>query len=468
MDAFIAATLQRYRVPGAAVAIIQDGKVVLSKGYGFRDLDAKKPIDEDTIFQLASVTKALTGTLAGVLVDEGKLEFDKPIYNYLPQFTHVDPYIGRNLTMRDLLAHRSGWPEFTGDVIGEFGYPAEDIVRRLSNFPPTHSFRETAAYSNIGFFLAGQVESAVAGGLPWETVLKQRVYDPLGMTRSGGTYTAGREENVSKSYAFLDGKLTSVDPLRFSTLRASGAATSSVKDMSKWLTMLLAEGQTPRGKFMKPETVRELFKRSMVSDPTLAEIAPISERTGFYYGLGFGSYDYANVQVIEKGGAIAGVRTAVVLVPEKKAAIVILCNLNLTTFPEAIRAEWLSRLLNHPGGDDQKQIFDYDSKLQQLFKAPFLPKNPKPWPFPMDALLGTYENDFYGRIEILKSGNEFFAQAGPAKFRGTLKHIDSGMFWLRWPGVTMGPNETTFPIGEDGKATMMLVDGLGTFTRVKP
>lgn len=317
MDRFIAAELVHYKVPGAAVAIVRDGKVLLSKGYGYRDLAAKAPVDGDTIFQLASVTKALTGTLAGTLADEGKLDFDKPVYNYLPQFVHYDPYIARQLTTRDLLAHRTGWPAFGGDVLSSFGYSPEEVVRRLRYFQPTHSLREVASYSNPAYFLAGQVEAAVGGGT-WNDLIGSRLYAPLNMKRSGTRFVVPGDGNVSKNYAFVEGKLIEVPPLDDNMSYASGGAISTVSDLANWMRMLLEGGSFGQARLLKPETVKELFKRSMVAEPSIAEMPPISDQTGFYFVMGFGSYDYANVQVIEKSGAIAGVRTSVVLVPEKR------------------------------------------------------------------------------------------------------------------------------------------------------
>jgi CubicO group peptidase (beta-lactamase class C family) len=152
LDAFITKALKQYQVPGAAVAVVQDGKPVLLKGYGVRDVTKAGAIDENTIFQLASVTKTLTGAAAATVVDEGKLDWDTPIFNYLPEFVGYDPYMTRFLTERDLLAQRTGWPAYTGDALDSFGYDRAEILRRLRFFKPRYSLREVAQYSNPGFF----------------------------------------------------------------------------------------------------------------------------------------------------------------------------------------------------------------------------------------------------------------------------------------------------------------------------
>src|SRR5437899_892476 len=142
LDAFIMRALKEYEVPGAAVAVVQNGKVALLKGYGVRDVTKPGAVDENTIFQLASVTKTLTGAAVGTVVDEGKLDWDKPIFNYLPEFVGYDPYMTRWLTERDLLAQRTGWPAYTGDELDSFGYDRAEILRRLQFFKPRYSLRE--------------------------------------------------------------------------------------------------------------------------------------------------------------------------------------------------------------------------------------------------------------------------------------------------------------------------------------
>ncbi len=163
LDKFITESLAKYQVPGAAIAVVQDGKVVLAKGYGVRDVDTNAAVDENTIFQLASVTKSLTGAAVAKVVDEGKLDWDTPITNYLPEFAGYDPYMTRWMTMRDLLAMRTGWQAFTGDAIDSFGYDREQIIHQMRYFEPAYSLRDVAQYSNMGFFVAGEVAARAAG-----------------------------------------------------------------------------------------------------------------------------------------------------------------------------------------------------------------------------------------------------------------------------------------------------------------
>jgi CubicO group peptidase (beta-lactamase class C family) len=466
LDAFIIRALKEYQVPGAAVAVVQDGKAVLLKGYGVRDVTKPGAVDENTIFQLASVTKTLTGAAAATVVDEGKLDWDTPIFNYLPEFVGYDPYMTRYMTERDLLAQRTGWPAYTGDALDSFGYDRADILRRLRFFKPRYSLREVAQYSNPGFFVAGEV-AAAASQQSWNDLVEKRLFKPLEMSRSGTRTKDLQNSNATAAHALADGKVVVVEPTKLDATGAASSATSTAADMSKLMLMFLNKGAYNGKQILKPETVEEIFKRSMVSKIDFSDLPPISDKTGFYYGLGVGSYDYAGHQIIEKGGALAGVRSIFVLVPDKNAGIVILANLNLTAFPEAVRAYFLNQLLGLDPEADQKSISEVNEQLKKFLAPPPTPKNPGKFNAALASLVGNYENDYYGRCEILLEGDAPKVEFGPAKYPATLKHWNNGAFLLQFPGATQIPSVTTFMIGENGNAEGFANEALGIFTRVQ-
>jgi CubicO group peptidase (beta-lactamase class C family) len=465
LDAFIAKALKEYQVPGAAVAVVKDGKAVLLKGYGVRDVTKPGAVDENTIFQLASVTKTLTGAAAATVVDEGKLDWDTPIFNYLPEFVGYDPYMTRWLTERDLLAQRTGWPAYSGDQLDSFGYDRAEILRRLRFFRPRYSLREVAQYSNPGFFLAGEVAARCAKQ-SWNGLVEQRLFKPLEMSRSGTVIKALQDPNATAAHALVQGKVVVVEPTELDITGAASSGTSTAADMSRLLLMFLNKGMQNGKRILKPETVAEIFKRSMASKVEFSELPPIGETTGFYYGLGVGSYDYAGHQIIEKAGALAGVRTVITLVPDKNAGVVVLANLNLTAFPEAVRAYFLNQLLSIDPETDQKEILARGQQLNQLLAPPAAPKNPGKFSGTLQSLVGVYENDYYGRCEILQDGDALKVQCGPAKYAATLKHWNHGAFLLQFPGATQVPTITTFMIGEEGTADGFANEYFGIFTRV--
>jgi CubicO group peptidase (beta-lactamase class C family) len=466
LDAFITRALKEYQVPGAALAVVQDGKVALLKGYGVRDVSKPGAVDKNTIFQLASVTKTLTGTAAATVVDEGKLDWDKPIFNYLPEFVGYDPYMTRYLTERDLLAQRTGWPAYTGDQLDSFGYERAETLRRLQFFKPRYSLREVAQYSNPGFFVAGGVAARVAKQ-SWNDLVEKQLFRPLEMSRSGTVIKGLQDSNATAAHALIGDKIVVVEPSKLDTTGAASSATSTASDMSKLMLMFLNKGTYKDKRILKPETVEEIFKRSMVSKIEFSDLPPISETTGFYYGLGVDSFDYAGHHIIEKGGALAGVRTVITLVPDKNAGIVILANLNLTAFPEAVRAYYVNQLLGIDPEADQKEIHARNEQLKNCSR-----RHQRPRIRANSTVLCSRSSEFTrtiitGPCQILPDGDALKVQCGPAKYPATLRHWNNGAFLMLFPGATQAPSITTFMIGEDGTADSFETEALGTFTRVK-
>lgn len=466
LDAFITKAMQTYGVPGAAVAVVRDGHVVLTKGYGVRDATQPGAVDENTLFQLASVTKTLTGAAAGTVVDEGKLDWDTPIFNYLPEFVGYEPYMTRYLTLRDLLAMRTGWEQFTGDQIDSFGYDRAEILHRLRYFKPKYSLREVAQYSNPGYFVAGEVMGRAAG-MSWNEVVESHLFKPLEMTRSRTVVGPLQDPNVSANHAVIDGKLQVVEQSILNTTGAASSGMSTAVDMSHLLLMFLNEGKYKDQQLLKPATVKEIFERSMVSELEFSELPPISEATGFYYGMGVGTYDYGGTRIMAKGGALAGIRTIIVMLPEYKSGIFIAANLNLTVFPEAVRAYFIHQVLGMDPETNQAQILAVNEQMKQFLVTPKPPANPVPFNGTLQSLVGVYENDYYGRCEISMKGDALGVECGPAKYPATLTHWNYGAFMMKFPGATQTPTFTTFTIGADGTAESFTNEEFGVFTRVK-
>lgn len=461
LDAFVTRSMPVFKVPGAAIAVIENGKIVHLKGFGVRNIETKEPVDENTIFQMASVSKTFTATLAATLVQAGKFGWDTPIYNVLPEFVFPTTYGTRWITMRDLLAHRTGWPQFTGDMLDNLGYDRPEILRRLRYLQPACSLRESANYSNPSFFVAGEVCARADGGT-WNTALENRVLKPLGMTRTFASMKAIERPNSSVNHGLVDGKVALIEPSDQDTMGAAGGVTSTAADLAKLLLMYV-NGDA----ILEPKTIEEVFARAMVVKPTFTEQPPISEATGFYYGMGVGSFDWADVQVIEKGGALAGVRTIIVIVPEKKAAIAVLSNMNLTTFPEAVRAFWLGKLMNRNLDQGIEAITKTSAAILTMMEVPPAPANPKPFGGTIEGLLGVYENDLYGKMEVARQGDSLTIYGGPARYPGRLRHLDGGLFGVKFPGATTMEADVHFTLGAKDVAEAMSIETLGTFQRRK-
>ena len=466
LDTFIRQAMRDYRVPGAAVAIVKGDRTILLRGYGVRRAGEDAKVDENTVFQIASDTKTFTAAALAALVSDGKLDWDDEVITHLPEFVLYDEYATRHSSIRDLLAHRTGLPAFTGDILGELGYDRAEALRRIRYLPPAASFREKALYSNLGFFTAGMVAGRVAGS-SWEDVVRSRIFKPLGMSRSGTSVRAmPPDDNRAATHALIDGRMQLVRPSEQIVLGPAGSIISTAADLARYMRMLLADGRFEGRQVIAESAVEGMFEPSMVSEISFSESAPISNQTGFGYAQGWGYYYFHGAKVLEKGGALDGTRALLVLVPERQLGIAVLANLNLTLLPEAIRAWVVESELGAAGPDTQASLLNQQKQLDTLIAPDPLPANPGKKSVPLTGYAGTYESDVYGRFVVEPAGKALKVAAGPARLRGNMTHVSHDTFNLTWPWVNYGNQQTTFTIGPDGEATSLTVESLGEFTRV--
>ena len=245
-DAHVASAVRDWQVPGLAIAVVKDGAVVFSKGYGVRELGKPATVDEHTLFAIGSTTKAMTAALVGMLVDEKKLAWDDPVTKHLPWFAVGDPYVTRELTVRDLLTHRGGLGNADYLWYGQ-DTPRRDILERVRLLSPAYSLRSSFIYQNVMYAAAGAVVEAVSGK-SWEEMMRTRIFEPLGMNETIATAaTLGQQPNVAQPHFTVDNKVTVIENASVGGVAPAGSVWSSVHDMAKWSAMLLAGGRpTPR------------------------------------------------------------------------------------------------------------------------------------------------------------------------------------------------------------------------------
>jgi len=244
LDAWVARSMQTFEVPGLSLAIVKNGKVVVAKGYGVRKLGDATPVDENTLFAIGSNTKAFTAACLAMLVDEGKIAWDDPVYQRLPAFRMYDPYVSHEMTIRDLLTHRSGMGLGEGDLLflPHTTYTREDIIHQLRYMKPASSFRSRFAYDNLLYMTAGQIVPAVTG-TSWDDFVRQRIFVPLGMSHSNVSITAFRPgDNVAYPHSKLDGKLQVIPFENLDNAGPAGSINFSAADMAKWVLLQLNWG----------------------------------------------------------------------------------------------------------------------------------------------------------------------------------------------------------------------------------
>lgn len=462
--------LAEYAVPGAAIALVQDGQLTLAEGFGVRDLATGAPTTADTVFQLASVSKTFTAATVAALVDRRRLGWEQPMVAVLPDIRLDDAYAGQWVNARDLLTHRAGFPAFFGDLFDHLGYDRADVLRRIRYVKPATSFRDRPAYSNIGYFLAGEL-AARAGGQPFTDLTRTLIFEPLAMTRTGtastligaGSDRPGALEDVSRSHALVGDRLRVVPPNLSALFIAAGGFASSASDLGRFVTLLARGGEIDGRRLLSEAALKALFEPVIAEEPGFAEFPPIDADSGFDYSPGWGVYHYNGLKVLEKGGALDGVRTLLLVVPQKRFAVAILANRNLTALPEAVRAALLQQAFGRPGEPDlQPEIRPRSRQLESLLLAVEpRPADPTPPARPLAAYTGTYVNDLFGSWTVAERDGALEVLAGPARYRAALRPWNGETFQLLWPGVLSSPVEVPFQAARGGRVSSFVYQGYG-------
>jgi CubicO group peptidase (beta-lactamase class C family) len=261
-SAYVEKGMLDWQIPGMAVVVVKDNKIILQKGYGLRELGKDDPVDIETIFACASTTKAMTAVCMGILVDEGKLNWDDKVNKFLPEFKVNDPYITSELRIRDLLTHNSGIGN-TDFLWGLMDISNQEIVDRMSLVRPSYSLRSGFIYQNIFYLIAGEVIAKVSK-LSWEDFIKQRIFDPLGMKRSFTRYSMLPDQNRSTPHYMIQDTVMKITPFPADNIAPAGSVRSCAEDMGKWVLCMLDSSKYQNGRLLKPETWNELFRPQVI------------------------------------------------------------------------------------------------------------------------------------------------------------------------------------------------------------
>lgn len=474
LEKLAAKTMEKTGVPGMAIVIVHRDRVVYLKGFGVRQAGKEEPVDADTIFLLASVSKPITSTILAILVGLGLIDWDDRVIDHDADFRLFDAAATRELTLRDLLCHRSGLPDHAGDLLEDLGYDRAQILRRLRFAKPASSFRSTYAYTNFGYTEAA-VAGAKAAGKTWEEIAAEKLYRPLGMTSTSSRFADyAAAKNHAKLHVLIDGKPVAKHVRDADAQSPAGGVSSSARDLGRWLRLQLAGGKFDGEKIVAAKALAETHRPQIVSR---RPDNPAKDRAGLY-GLGWNvSYDdKGGVRLGHSGGFDLGAATAVTLLPAEDLGIAILTNAAPVGVPEALSASFLDLALT---GKVEKDWADlYGKAFRELSKPPYgttvdysKPPARKSPPAPLAAYVGVYGNDFFGALEIAEKDGTLLARLGPRKTSFPLRHWDRDVF-LNQPAGEMaaGLSAVTFTLGPDGKGTSVVVenldvDGQGTFRR---
>ena len=346
------------------------------------------------------------------------------------------PYASENASLRDYFAHRTGLPAYAGDLLPALGYGSDELARRARFLPFDHSFRERWAYSNYGIFL-GQHAAAQKAGLSPAELLTSAMFGPVGMTRSGPTRSVLFGDANQAAAHNLDGTVMPNEDV--DAFSGAGAVVSTGADMARWMRMLLADGTIDGRQVLSKAAVTELFAASMVQGVG----GPLQDPNDSA-GLGCESYHFLRYRVIEKNGALNGVRTIVTLIPELRVGIVVFANKQLTVFPEAVRAEFLERELGPSGRDLQQQIRGQQAAWKALVDVPKPPGDARALAHGLEAYAGRYASALYGEMTVASDGSALGVTIGPDSYKGRLSPWSGDTFLLSLENVDIPPGLADF------------------------
>lgn len=453
-DDYVNKAIRDWEVPGIAIAIVKDDKIVLAKGYGVRKLGDPVPVDERTLFAIGSSSKAFTAASIAMLVDEGKLKWDDPATKYLPGFETFDPYVTRELTVRDLMTHRSGLER--GDFLwygSEYG--RDEILRRTRFLKPTWSLRSTFGYQNLMYLAAGQVVAKI-NGKSWDEFIAQRIFTPLGMTSSNTSIKAFKNgDNVATPHAKFEDKVEPIAWRNIDNIAPAGSINSNALDMAQWVRLQLGQGSYQNQRLISSGVVKEMHTPQTVIrvEPPFTLLYP--EAHFLNYGIGWFLHDYRGRKVIEHGGAIDGMRAQVAMIPEEKLGIVILTNMNGTTLPLPLMFRIFDAYIGAPQRDWSADMLKTVKSLQEQGKAAekkaeadrVTGTRPS---LALESYAGTYKNDLYGEVKVKNEGGKLNLNFGPA-LKSDLEHWHYDTFRARFRGAGVTNASTTFSLNSQGK-----------------
>jgi CubicO group peptidase (beta-lactamase class C family) len=476
LDSIVARTSAAMDVPGIAVGVVKDGRVIYSKGYGVRSLRTGASVDEQTIFGIASNSKAFTAAAVGILVDEGKLNWDDPVRKYIPEFQLYAPWVTENCTIRDLLAHHSGLDQNAGDLMhfpDSSDFTIKDIIYNMRFLKPVSGFRTSLSYSNNLYAVVGEVISRVSG-MSYDAFIESRIMHPLGMTRSAACYERLPDHrNEIEGHRLLDGKLEVIPRVTLKAAHPAGGIYASLADMEKWVEMQLADGRVGEGSATR--IISNAAHQETWSPQTILPVGgpgPYNTRMAAY-GMGFEIYDITgdNLQIRHTGG-IDGMMSIVTMIPGLHLGIIVLTNAEesraLFAITNAIKDSYLGILGVDRVEENRRQVEHSriaEKRLSDSLTDLLLSKRSVD-SYPEAAYVGVYRDKWLGQVTITSGrGGLWFASERSPQLRGELWYDHDQCFVVRWGNRRLKADAYVhFQLDQNGQAfgfTMQAVSPYG-------
>jgi len=471
IDREIARAMEAFHVPGVAVAVVKDGERMLARGYGVREIGRPEAVDEDTLFAIASNTKAFTCAALSLLIEEGRLSWDDRVVDRLPGFQMDDPWVTREVRVRDLVTHRAGLGLGAGDLMWwpPTNFSRAEIVAGIRHLQPASSFRSRYAYNNVMFVAAGELVAAVSGD-SWDDFVRQRVLEPLGMTRTLTTSASlAGEANRASPHIRLEGVTRAIAPGPFDNAAAAAGIRSSAADLSRWLRMLLTcsgAGDEERGEgcLLEASSIDEMWTAQIARRPKKPRAGLEKTASSFVaYGLGFGLREEGGHKIVSHSGALPGFYSRVSLVPDQGLGLVVLTNQESEPALDSIDRVLRDAFLGPPeppvdwvqafGDAARAEAEEAEAKVAEAAARRETTSRPS---LPLSAYVGRYRDPWYGAATVEPAGEGLvFTMTRTPHMVADLEPWQHDTFVARWRQAFMSDTApadayVTFWIGPEG------------------
>jgi CubicO group peptidase (beta-lactamase class C family) len=462
LDDYIQSAMKDWKIPGVAVGIVHNDSVVYAKGFGVRTLGRPEKVDEHTLFAIASDTKAFTGILMAMLVDEGKVKWDAPLTTYLPTLKFGDDFLTRELTVRDALTHRSGLAR--ADLLWTAGwtYDRTELLRRMRFLKPSWNLRTHYGYSNLMYLAAGEA-AAAAAGKPWDVLVRERILAPLGMTETNTSVTVLPSlGNVASPHGKVDKVVTVVSYTNMDNLPAAGAINSNVVDMTKWLRFQLDSARVGGKRLVSKRSFIETHMPQTVMriDSTYRAFNPFTHVRS--YAFGWQVMDYRGKEMLSHAGNLSGMAAMIGMLPEERLGVVVLTNLEGNALRESIMYKVYDMFLGAPPRDWSKvslveqASFDSIEEKDRHEAETKRVKGTHP-SLELSRYTGTYEDELFGKTSVRLENGHLVLDMAP-KMVGDMEHWHYDTFRVVWRDHRDGTNMVTFALDVDGNIDTMSTD----------
>jgi CubicO group peptidase (beta-lactamase class C family) len=452
LDQYVNRALVEWKIPGAAVCVVKDGKVVWMKGYGLKEVGSSEKVDENTLFMIGSNTKAFTATALAMLHSRKKLSLDDRVQKWLPDFKLFDPWVAKETNIRDLLCHRLGFETFQGDFMYfDSDLTKDEVKEKMSKLKPLYSFRGKWGYCNSAFMIAGEIFPKVTGKT-WAEFLTDSIFRPLNMNRtialSAGITSA---TNKASAHTVTNGILKKVSYGNIDNLAPAGSISSSINDMSNWVLMHLNEGKHQGKQLLSNSAIYQTWlPHSILGNGNVLH----NKGHFLLYGLGWMLQEYNGRKIVAHTGGVNGFVTSVTLLPEEELGIIVLTNTDANNFFEALKWEIMDAYMGLPYRNYSSTYLGFHQQSQndaaEWLKLKKDTVSTASDALPLSLYAGDYEHEVYGKMKITLENGKLISRFEHHKGReAVLELLSRGRFLATFNDPLYGVNEWKFSLDKE-------------------